>query len=61
MSGIAEGFHLQAEAGTCAAGDGEMAGKSSANGHADCGKLILSLHINAAVFGQFGTQCFHDG
>ena len=57
----ADRFGLERDAGTGAAGDGEVAREREAERDRDRAKLVLGLHEDAAVFRQFAPQNFHDG
>src|SRR2546423_1487533 len=51
-------FALERDAGSGAAGDGEISGKGKAQGQGDRTELVLGLNEYAAVFWQLGPQIF---
>ena len=57
----ADRFGLERDAGTGAAGDGEISRERKAERDRDRAEFVLGLHEDAAVFRQFAPQNFHDG
>src|SRR5205807_640457 len=53
-------FALERDAGSGAAGDGEISGKGKAQCQRNGAELVLGLNEYAAVFWQLGPQDFHD-
>src|SRR5690242_10551407 len=53
-------FALERNAGTGAAGDGEISGKGKAQCQGDRTEFVLGLNEYAAVFWQLRSQNFHD-